>query len=50
MFKKAKNENDIEALKEEVKKYHEHIGVINDKDDFMIYVQKQMNKLSKKIK
>ena len=50
MFKKAKNENDIEALKEEIKKYHEHIGVINDKDDFMIYVQKQMNKLSKKIK
>ena len=50
LFKKIKTKKDIEDVKKEIEKYHEHIGTINDKDDFMIYIQKNFNKINKKYK
>ena len=50
LFKKAKNKDDIKKLQEEIEKYHQHTGKINEKDDFMIYVQHKMRILNKKIK
>ena len=50
IFKKVKNKEDLSEAKKEVERYYQHIGIINDKDDFMIYIQKKLNKLNKKIK
>ena len=50
MFKKVKTKQDVEELKKEIARYHEHTGIINQKDDFMIYVKKQLRKINKKVK
>lgn len=50
LFKKVKNKEDLQKLKEEIKKYHTHIGRVGEKDEFVIYTQKQIQKLNKKIK
>lgn len=50
LFKNVKNKDDILELKEEIQKYHQHTGKVNEKDDFMIYVQNKMHKLNKKIR
>ncbi len=49
-LKQIKNKEELQILKEEIEKYHKHVGIINDKDDFMIYIQKHLNKINKKIK
>ena len=50
IFKKVKDRKGVNELKKEIERYHEHSGIINEKDDFMIYIQKQMRKIDKKIK
>lgn len=49
LFKKVKNKDDLLKLKEEIEKYHQHTGNINEKDNFMIYIQNQMRKINKKL-
>ena len=48
LFKKVKNKDDLLKLKEEIEKYHQHTGNINEKDNFMIYIQNKMRKINKK--
>lgn len=50
LFKKVKSKEDLQKLKEEIAKYHKHIGTVGEKDEFVIYTQKQIQKLEKKIK
>lgn len=50
LFKKVKTKGDLEELKEEIERYREHTASIEEKDYFMIYIQKRMKKLNKKIK
>ena len=50
MFKKTRTRKDMNELKKEIEKYHMHTGIVNEKDDFMIYAQKQIRKINKKIK
>lgn len=49
LIKKVKTKEDLENLKEEIKKYHERTGSVDGKDDFMIYAQKEILKLNKKL-
>ena len=39
-----------EYYKEDIEKYHDYIGVANEMDDFMVYAQKNIKKLTKKLK
>ena len=50
MFKRAKTKEDINKIEEEIERYHKHSGIINEKDEFMIYVKKQMRKINRKVK
>ena len=50
IIKNVKNEEDLEKLKKEIEKYHDYIGVANEMDDFMVYAQKNIKKLTKKLK
>lgn len=50
MFKKVRTKEDINNIKKEIERYHEHSGIINEKDDFMIYIKKKMSKINRKIK
>lgn len=50
LFKKVKNEEDLTKLQEEIDKYHEHIGKVNNIDEFYIYIQKQIKKINRKVK
>ena len=50
MFKRAKTKEDINKIEEEIERYNKHSGIINEKDEFMIYVKKQMRKINRKVK
>ena len=50
MFKKVKSKEDLKALKEEIIRYGSHIGQVGEKNEFVIYTQKQIQKLDKKFK
>lgn len=49
-FKNVKSKEELKCLKEEIAKYHKHIGKVGEKDEFVIYTQKQMQKLNNKFK
>ena len=38
---------ELTKLQEEIDKYHEHIGKVNNIDEFFIYIQKQIKKIIK---
>lgn len=50
LFKKVKNREDLTKLQGEIDKYHEHIGKVNNIDEFFLYIQKQIKKINRKIK
>lgn len=50
LFKKVKSKEDLKALKEEIIRYGSHIGQVGEKNEFVIYTQKQIQKLDKKFK
>lgn len=49
-FKKVKSKEELKSLKEEIAKYHKHIGKVGEKDEFVIYTQRQIQKLNHKFK